>query len=141
MAIGPSGSGKSHYFEVSNQKDHILLSSDKFRSILGTGEEDQSVSYQAFKTMETCLEYFLKFTDTTIYLDATFLYPKARKPFLEIAKNYQAEVKGICFKRSIEICLERNQLRSRQVPNEIIFRQFDKLSWPDENEIKTLIWL
>jgi protein phosphatase len=135
IVCGLSGSGKSWLSKKREENNHrfIRLSSDELRGVIGSGEEDQTVSGQVFKTMEVMTEFFLK-SGRSVIIDATMLNPRARKPFVELGRKYEALLIAYCVKTPLEKCLERNRNRKRFVPEEIIRIQAAKLEWPTKEE-------
>lgn len=135
ILIGNVGSGKSTFADLFFLGSlDIILSSDKYRAVIGENENDQSVSRQVFDVLEWNLEYFLKYTDFDIIIDSTAKTPKARKRFLDIGKKYGAKLTAYYFDVPLEICKERNARRDRVVPNEIIERFQRELVFPTKEE-------
>jgi protein phosphatase len=135
LFCGPSGSGKSFRSkELEREKNYVRLSSDENRARLGTGEEDQSVSRQAFELMEKELRENLS-QGKSVILDATFTHRKARKPFISIAREFGAKIIAICLTTSSNLCKSRNSGRERTVPEWVIDKQFGQLAFPDLSEV------
>lgn len=138
LTIGISGSGKTTFVGKNyTDDDHIILCTDKLRGIIGTSESDQSVNHIIFSTLFTFLTYLLRFDNRNIVIDATSYSPKNRKEIIDIARKEGAAVEAICFDVPIEVAKARNKRRGRQVPDDVIQRQSDRLLFPGENEVDT----
>ena len=59
-------------------------------------------------------------------LDATNLRWSDRRPWLQVAKKFDARAEAVFFNVPLALALERNRLRERQVPEDVI-RQMHKL--------------
>ena len=134
ITIGLSGCGKSTYAEsLAKSLNLIHLSSDANRKLLSGDEGNQSVSKAAFDLLRRDADsHLLRGRD--VIIDATFLYPKARKPFIDIEKLRKAEVIAVYFDVKSAICIKRNNARSRVVPEEVIFKQSQRLVPPKLEE-------
>lgn len=130
LLVGNVASGKSTFAGGYISRNAVLLSSDSFRAVIGSGEEDQTVSKQVFEILRWNTEYFLKNSIYTVIVDATNKTEKDRKPFIDIAKKWGANVTCYYFDVPLEKCIERNKLRSRIVPDDIIIKFQDKLQIP-----------
>jgi len=144
LLCGAPGSGKSTWGKefVRNNPNVVRVCPDEFRAILGKNENDQSVSAKAFEaTREEAKKTFAD--GKNVIIDATNMYRKSRKQFLDIAKNYNAEKVAIVFKEDKKTLLERNKKRGeeggRNVPEEIIQKMLDKFEHPDLNEFDHII--
>lgn len=131
ILIGPPGCGKSTYVEPFRQRHGaaVVLSSDEIRGILGTGEGDQSVSRQAFQTLECAAEILLR-QGRDVVIDATNTTVKARKAFIALGVKYKALIEMIVSTTSIEQCKARNAARERKVPEDVIDRMARQLEIP-----------
>jgi predicted kinase len=135
LYVGAAGSGKTFYAnDLAKTEGHIHLSSDGFRAILGTGEEDQSVSAKAFEYMRNTAEYFLR-QGKNVIIDAMNLNPKSRKDFIQIGRKYKARIVAAVVNPPLEAILQRNAGRDRKVPEDIIRYQHTRLILPTEQEV------
>lgn len=86
VLIGPSGSGKSTF-----ARKHFLptevLSSDACRAMISDAENDQTVTYDAFAVLHFIAAKRLALGRLTV-IDATNVQPEARKPLVELARQY-----------------------------------------------------
>lgn len=139
VASGKTTFGRSVLATLTSEKV-VYLSSDGFRSVIGKGEEDQSVSKEVFQILKWNTDYFLKNRDS-VCLDATNKHPKARKDFVDIARKYGARIIMYYFYVPIEVCKERNSKRERKVPEEIIDRFQKELIVPTAEECDELYYV
>src|SRR5271169_3180408 len=86
VLIGPSGSGKSTF-----ARKHFLateiLSSDACRAMVSDNENDQAVTKDAFEVLRFIAGKRLTLGRLTV-IDATNVQPEARKPLVEVARQY-----------------------------------------------------
>src|ERR1700712_998919 len=86
VLIGPSGSGKSTF-----ARKHFLsteiLSSDACRAMVSDDENDQAVTRDAFEVLHFIVAKRLSLGKLTV-IDATNVQPEARKPFVELARQF-----------------------------------------------------
>lgn len=139
LCVGPPGSGKSTWAKELASKDATLvrLCPDEFRAKFGNSESDQSVSAQAFGATRYGMEAALR-EGKSVVIDATFMYRKARKDFVKIAKNFGATTIAIVFEAEKALLLERNAKRGaaggRNVPEDVIDRMLARYERPTELE-------
>jgi protein phosphatase len=109
VLVGPSGSGKSTF-----GKTHFLpteiLSSDACRGMVGDDENDQAVTKDAFEVLRFIAGKRLALGKLTV-IDATNVQPEARKPFVELARQYHCLPVAIVLDMPERICQERNRDR------------------------------
>lgn len=138
--VGISASGKSTFcnqYIIPANPNIIYLSSDFCRSIIGIGEEDQSVSADTFRFIETATSYFLQ-QNKTVLIDATFTSKRSRKNIIEIARKLNQEIICYYFDVPLDVCKERNKKRSRIVPESILEKQYNNLSLPSYEDVDVL---
>ncbi|HWF03587.1 MAG TPA: polynucleotide kinase-phosphatase [Candidatus Angelobacter sp.] len=110
VLIGPSGCGKST-FARKHFKPTEVLSSDFCRGLISDDENDQSVTKEAFETLHFIARKRLARGLLTV-VDATNVQPDARKPLVEIAREYHVLPVAIALNVPEKICQERNQTRA-----------------------------
>ena len=68
------------------------------------------------------------------YVDATNLSPHERHTWMKMAKDYGYEVHAVYFDVPVDVCMERNQRRERNVPDDVMRRMASKLRPPTFEE-------
>ena len=109
LLIGPSGSGKSSF-----GRKHFLqtevVSSDFCRGLVADNENDQSATGDAFELLHAIVRKRLERGRLTV-VDATNVQPEARKPLIEIAREYHVLPTAIVFDLPERLCQDRNATR------------------------------
>ena len=131
LAIGLPGSGKSSWF-----KRHKItaLSSDLLRALLFDDANEQRFQDLVFSNLRSMLKARLIARRPLSYVDATNLTPQERHGWIKLAKDFQYDVQAVYFDVPLEICLERNQKRSRVVGEDVVKRLSAKLKPPTFEE-------
>lgn len=146
ILIGAPGSGKSTHGKnmVAANPAIVRLCPDEFRAKFGTGENDQSVSNQAFGATRQGMRDALT-EGKSVLIDATNMYRKTRKDFLDIAKDFNAKTIAIVFEATKETLLERNIQRGlaggRNVPEDVIDKMLGRYERPNELEFNEVIFI
>src|SRR3954447_18046960 len=86
VLIGPSGSGKST-FARRHFRPTEILSSDACRGMVSDDEKEQAVTKDAFEVLRFIAGKRLALGRLTV-IDATNVQPEARKPLVELARQY-----------------------------------------------------
>src|SRR2546430_4630127 len=86
VLIGVSGSGKST-FARRHFKPTEILSSDFCRGMVSDDENDQAATKDAFQVLQFIAGKRLAVGRLTV-IDATNVQPEARKPLVELARQY-----------------------------------------------------
>lgn len=131
LAIGLPGSGKTTWFK---RRGVTPLSSDMLRSILFDDIGEQRYQGLVFSTLRSLLRARLIARMPWNYVDASNLAPHERKQWIKMAKGFGYEVHAVFFDVPLEVCLERNRKRERQVKEEVIERMAAKLKPPTFDE-------
>ena len=109
LLIGPSGSGKSSF-----GRKHFLptevVSSDFCRGLVADNENEQSATGDAFELLHAIVRKRLERGRLTV-VDATNVQPEARKPLIEIAREYHVLPVAIVFDLPERLCQDRNATR------------------------------
>src|ERR1019366_6620950 len=126
VLIGPSGSGKSTF-----ARKHFLptevLSSDACRAMVSDKENNQAVTTDAFAVLHFIAAKRLALGRLTV-IDATNVQPEARKPLVELARQYHCLPVAIVLNIPEKICHERNRLRDeRDFGPHVVFQQQSQL--------------
>lgn len=109
LLVGASGSGKSSF-----ARKHFLpsevLSSDTARGWVCDDENSLDANEDAFDVLHHMLRKRLKNRRLTV-VDATNVQEHARRPLIQIAKEYHALTSAIVFNIDSRICHDRNTQR------------------------------
>jgi len=124
--VGTSGSGKSTF-----ARKHFLstevLSSDFFRGLVSDNENEQGASRDAFEALHFIAAKRLRNGRLTV-IDATNVQPEARKPLVELAREFDVLPVAIVLDLPERVCHERNRERpDRQFGPHVVRRQRDDL--------------
>jgi predicted kinase len=144
ILCGCPGSGKTTWREKFCLENpmYFCLCPDEYRKILGKDSSDQSVSALAFLSVKQDMRKKLE-NNKSVIIDATNMYRKTRKQFLDIAKKYNAETIAVVFEVDRETLIKRNQKRGadggRNVPVEIIDKMLSKYERPEIGEFDDVI--
>ncbi len=121
VLIGPSGSGKSTF-----ARKHFLstevLSSDACRAFVSDNENDQSATNDAFAVLHFIAAKRLALGRLTV-IDATSVQPEARKPLVELARQYHCLPVAVVLNLPEKLCLERNTGRADRTFGPHVVRQ------------------
>jgi protein phosphatase len=107
--IGPTGSGKST-FARKHFKPTEVLSSDYCRGLVSDDENSQAATKDAFDLLYFIAGKRLAAAKLTV-VDATNVQPEARKPIVEIAREYHCLPVAIVLDLPEKLCHERNHGR------------------------------
>lgn len=124
MMIGLPASGKSTIAkEISKSEGAIIVSSDEIRKEFGD-INDQSQNVKVFEEVISRAKFYLA-NQYDVIIDATNINYKKRRHLLNsIDSLHTKERIAILVATPYEECLERNQLRERKVPEEVIKRMY-----------------
>ena len=128
LAIGLPGSGKSSWFK---RHSIIPLSSDLIRGLLFDDATEQRFQDLVFSTLRAMLRARLLAARPWNYIDATNLSPKERHSWIKMSQDFGYEAHAVYFDVPTEICMERNQRRSRNVPEDVMQTDGSKTSSTD----------
>jgi protein phosphatase len=109
VLIGASGSGKST-FARANFLPTEVLSSDACRGLVADDENDQSATNDAFDVLHFVAAKRLAAGRLTV-VDATNVQEEARRPLIELARQYHVLPVAIVLNVPEAVCHERNATR------------------------------
>jgi len=126
VLIGPSGSGKST-FARRHFRSSEILSSDFCRALVSDDENDQGATKDAFDLLRFIGAKRLARGRLTV-IDATNVQPEARKPLVELAREYHTLPVAIVLNFSEKLCVEHNRNRpDRDFGSHVIRNQVQQL--------------
>lgn len=137
IMIGVPGSGKSTWVE-NNLPDAQTVSSDKKREELFNDVSCQSDNKKVFQQCHFDLRQALA-AGKKVAFDATNTKLNYRNLAMQLAFEYFAHTTIVYFDLPLEVALERNKQRLRQVSESIITRFFNELEMPHFTEAQDLI--
>lgn len=143
MLMGPSGSGKTTYAQY--MKNTLLepveiISSDSIREELYGDESIQDNPAKVFSLMLKRTKNALDKKEAVIY-DATNLSEKRRIALLNDLKEYDCPKICVAIITDPLLCVDRQELRPRKVPKEVIGKQVKQFQPPHKSEGWTDIYL
>jgi protein phosphatase len=109
VLIGASGSGKSS-FARKHFGLYETLSSDFCRGLVSNNENEQSATNAAFAVLHFIAARRLERGLLTV-VDATNVQPEARKPLVELARQYHVLPVAIVLDLPERVCQDRNKAR------------------------------
>jgi protein phosphatase len=126
VLIGASGSGKTSF-----ARKHFLptevLSSDACRALVSDDENNLAATSDAFAVLHFIAARRLAAGRLTV-VDATNVQPEARKPLVELARQYHCLPVAVVLDLPEKLCQERNRLRpDRDFGPHVISRQHQQL--------------
>ena len=127
LTIGLPGSGKTTWYK---RRGVTPLSSDMLRNILFDDITEQRYQGLVFSTLRSLLRARLIAKMPWNYVDATNLSPHERRQWIKMAKSFGYQVQAVFFDVPLEVCLERNSKRDRQVTDEVMHKMAERLRPP-----------
>jgi predicted kinase len=122
VLVGVPGSGKSTW---AASQGWTVLSSDEMRLVLSGDETNQGIHGKVFGAMRHLLKSRLEIGASPTVIDATNLRRKDRKPWVKLAQKHGAAVEAVYFEVPLAVALERNRMRTRMVPEDVIRMMHD----------------
>lgn len=147
MPIGIQGVGKSTFLrKYAAEKQIIRISRDDIRTEVNGGEStfipgnEAKIWEIALQRLGEALKESLDKGAKMIGLDMTNIDRKSRKPFLDIvadfAKSHPVILKIFNFPNNVDLAMQRQAGRSRQVGREIVEQYASKCEEFSSSEIK-----
>jgi len=119
ITVGLPGSGKSTYLE---RGGFNAISSDEIRRLIADDAGDQTIHARVFATIRYLIRQRLSVARPVTYVDATHLTRWERKPYVQLARRHDCEIEALFFDVPVEVCIARNSVRERVVPEEAILK-------------------
>lgn len=136
MSIGIPGSGKTTYLkDLADKYNALYVCPDDNRQLLSGSASNQSVNAEAWELAYYEIGHGL-YQGSDVIIDATNTKTIDRKQLIQHCRVAAGMIIGVWFVTPLDICLERNSMRSRVVPEHAIIRMYEQLidNPPDEKE-------
>jgi predicted kinase len=131
LTVGLPGSGKSTWLARLGVN---AISSDEIRRWVADDPTDQRIHRIVFRTVRYLIVQRLAIGRPVTYVDATSLTPCERRPYIRLGQLYDCDVEAVFFDVPVEVCMARNRLRERVVPEEAIREMARRLVPPSTAE-------
>jgi predicted kinase len=117
VTVGLPASGKSTWLA---RRGINAISSDEIRRWIADDPTVQHLHRIVFGAARYLIVQRLKIGRPETYIDATSLTTWERRPYIRLGQLYHCDVEALFFDIPLEVCIERNRLRDRVVPEEAI---------------------
>jgi F420-dependent oxidoreductase-like protein len=121
ILVGATAAGKSHWAGSWFEADQIV-SSDRLRAVVGTGERDQRASRDAFEVLDLIVAKRLRRRLTTV-IDSTGLDAGRRGAWRAVAERHDVPAYAVLFDAPASVVRERNRARPAPVPSKVVTSQ------------------
>jgi alkanesulfonate monooxygenase SsuD/methylene tetrahydromethanopterin reductase-like flavin-dependent oxidoreductase (luciferase family)/predicted kinase len=125
VLVGPSGSGKSAWAAERYRPDEVV-SSDRLRALVGSGEHDLDASDDAFALLDQIVAARLR-RGLTAVVDTLGLEAARRRGYLELARSSGMPAVAVLVDTDPAECRRRNRARDRAVPAAVLEGQLRRM--------------
>ncbi len=125
VLVGPAGCGKSTWAAHCFPADQIV-SADRLRAMVGTGERDQRAGKAAFEVLDLIVDHRIRRRLTTV-VDSTALEPNRRGVYLDMARRHGVPIVAAVFEVPGGEVRRRNRQRPDAVPTSVVTAQLRSL--------------
>src|SRR5690349_7617837 len=125
VLAGASGSGKSAWAAQRYRPDEVV-SSDRLRSLVGSGEHDLDASADAFALLDQIVAARLR-RGLTAVVDTLGLDPARRRGYLELARGSGMPAVAVLVDTDPAECRRRNRARDQPVPAPVLDGQLRRM--------------
>jgi alkanesulfonate monooxygenase SsuD/methylene tetrahydromethanopterin reductase-like flavin-dependent oxidoreductase (luciferase family)/predicted kinase len=125
VLVGPSGSGKSVWAAAHYRPDEVV-SSDRLRALVGSGEHDLDASADAFALLDLIVAARLR-RGLTAVVDTLGLDPVRRRGYLELARGSGLPAVAVLLDTDAAQCRRRNRARDQAVPAAVLDGQLRRM--------------
>jgi predicted kinase len=130
VCCGLPASGKSTYAELLAESGHFhRVCPDLIRKDLYGNESIQGDGKKVFEIAHESIKNYGEIKRNVVF-DATNIDRRTRKNLVEQMRPYFDVIICKWFSTPLELCLERNQARERQVPLKVIWDMSDRFRAP-----------
>lgn len=121
LLVGPGAAGKSTWAAAHFPPDTVV-SSDRLRALVGTGEDDIAASTDAFALLEEVVRRRLARRLTTV-IDTLGLSTAQRLAWLALARSHDLPCVAVAFDTPAAECRARNRQRAKRIPADVLTGQ------------------
>jgi F420-dependent oxidoreductase-like protein len=121
VLVGATAAGKSHWAAGWFHPDQVV-SSDRLRAVVGTGERDVRASKDAFDVLDLIVERRLRRRLTTV-IDSTGLERGRRDAWRAVAERNGVPAHAVVFDPPAAVVRRRNRERASPVPAKVVAGQ------------------
>ena len=121
ILVGATAAGKSTWAGEWFHPDQIV-SSDRLRATVGTGERDQRASKDAFEVLDLIVAKRMRRRLTTV-IDSTGLDAGRRLEWRALAVKHGVPAYAVTFDEADEVVHQRNRARGEPVPRKVVASQ------------------
>jgi len=125
VLVGPSGSGKSVWAAAHYRPDEVV-SSDRLRALVGSGEHDLDASADAFALLDHIVAARLR-RGLTAVVDTLGLDPARRRGYLGLARSSGMPAVAVLAGTDPAECRRRNRARDQPVPAPVLEGQLRRM--------------
>src|SRR3984957_9329053 len=125
VLVGPAGSGKS-VWAAEHYGPHEVVSSDRLRAVVGSGEHDLEASADAFALLDQIVAARLR-RGLTAVVDTLGLEAARRRGYLELARISGMPAVAVLVDTDPAVCRRRNRARDQGVPAPVLEGQLRRM--------------
>jgi alkanesulfonate monooxygenase SsuD/methylene tetrahydromethanopterin reductase-like flavin-dependent oxidoreductase (luciferase family)/predicted kinase len=125
VLIGASGSGKSAW-AAAHYRATEVVSSDRLRAVVGSGERDLDASADAFSLLDQIVAARTRRGLATV-IDTLGLDPERRRGYRDQARRAGLPAVAVLFDTDPGLCRERNRARAVAVPAAVLDAQLRRV--------------
>ena len=125
VLVGASGAGKSVWAAEHYRPDEVV-SSDRLRALVGSGEHDLDASADAFALLDQIVAARLR-RGLTAVVDTLGLDSARRRSYLELARSSGTPAVAVLIDTDSAECRRRNRARDRPVPAPVLEGQLRRM--------------
>lgn len=124
VLAGPSAAGKTLWADRNFAAEQIV-SSDRLRKLVGTGERDVKASEAAFTLLDIIVEERLSRGLLTV-VDTLGMDGERRASYRDVAARFEIPCYAVLFESTLEECKARNRKRRDPVPQKVLSTQHQR---------------